>query len=163
QIRTAAHNYFDVMGIRLKSGQSFTEADVNENRNVMVINETMAQRYFSGQDPIGREILLGVMGPQPTAIRIVGVVSDVKDLGIDAAAEPEIYTPGFRTDQMLMIRTDGEPLTLASAVRQAVQGVDRDQPLSQMRSMDSAVASSLARRRFSTLLLTLFAILSLVL
>lgn len=163
QIRGISPHYFDVMKIALKSGRNFTEDDIANDRNFYVINETMARRYFPGEDPVGKKIVMGVLSPTPTVIPIIGVVADVKDLGLDAPVEPELYYPGFNNQQLLMIRTTGEPAGVAASVRQAVRATDSEQPVYQIRTMDEALSASLARRRLSAMLTGLFALIALLL
>jgi putative ABC transport system permease protein len=163
QIRGISPHYFDVMKIALRSGRSFTEDDIVNNRNFYIINETMARRYFSGEDPVGKKIVMGVLSPTPTVVPIIGVVADVKDLGLDAPTEPEIYYPGFNNQQLLMIRTTGEPATVAASVRQAVKATDSEQPLYEIRTMEETVSASLAGRRLSAMLTGLFALVALLL
>ena len=163
QVRGVSQDYFQVMGIALKGGRVFTADDLANNRNYFVINETLARRYFPNEDPVGKQLVMGVLSPQPTNVPIIGVVTDVKDLGLDAPAEPEIYFPGYNTQQLLMLRTTGDAASLAIAVREAVRAIDREQPLQRVRTMDEALAVSLARRRLSALLTGLFALLALVL
>ncbi|MGA9774086.1 MAG: ABC transporter permease [Blastocatellia bacterium] len=163
QIRAVSPDYFDVMKIALRSGRKFTEDDIVNNRNFYIINETMARRYFSGEDPVGKKIVMGVLSPTPTVVPIIGVVADVKDLGLDAPAEPEIYYPGFNNQQLLMIRTTAEPATVAASVRQAVKATDSEQPVYQIRTMDEAVSASMAGRQLSAMLTGLFAVIALLL
>jgi putative ABC transport system permease protein len=163
QIRAVSQDYFRVMGIALIGGRAFTEDDLLNNRNYLIINETLARRYYPNQDPVGKQLLMGVMFPNPVAVPIIGVVADVKDLGLSAPAEPTIYGSGFRNQPLLMIRTTGEPAGLAAAVRQAVSATDIEQPIHRIRTMDEAVSVSLARRRLSALLTGAFAALALLL
>ncbi len=163
QIRNVSQDYFQVMGIAVKGGRVFTTDDIANNRNFFIINETMARRYFPNEDPVGKNILMGVMFPNPIAVPVIGVVADVKDLGLDTQVEPEIYAPGFSNQQMLMIRSAGDPAGLAAAVRQAVFATDSEQPIHQMRTMEEALSAVLARRRLSVWLTGMFAGLALLL
>jgi putative ABC transport system permease protein len=163
QQRNVSPDYFRVMGIALKRGEPFTEADLLNNRNPLIINETLANRYFPNENPVGRKLVLGVMFPNPAAFPIIGVVADVKDVGLDAPAEPAIYGVGFSNRALLMVRTSIEPVGLVAAVRQAVSATDSELPIQKVRSMDEAVSVSLARRRLSALLTGCFAALALLL
>jgi predicted permease len=163
QQRAVSPDYFQVMGIALKSGRTFTEDDLQSNRNLLIINETLASRFFPNEDPVGKKLLLGVMFPNPVAVPIIGVVADVKDLGLSAPVEPTIYGVGFINRPLLMVRTTVEPSSLIAAVRQAVTATDSEQPVQKIRSMDEALSSSLARRRLSALLTGCFAALALLL
>jgi putative ABC transport system permease protein len=163
QERAVSSDYFRVMGIALKSGRAFTEDDLTNNRNVLIINETLARRYFPGEDPVGKQLLMGVMFPNPVAVPIIGVVADVKDLGLAAPVEPTIYSSGFRNRPLLMIRTTGEPVGLAAALRKAVSATDSEQPVHRIRTMEEALSVSGAQRRLSALLTGSFAALALLL
>jgi predicted permease len=163
QERAVSSDYFRVMGIALKSGRAFTEDDLTNNRNVLIINETLARRHFPGEDPVGKQLLMGVMFPNPAAVPIIGVVADVKDLGLAAPVEPTIYSSGFRNRPLLMIRTTGEPAGLAAALRKAVSATDSEQPVHRIRTMEEALSVSGARRRLSALLTGSFAALALLL
>src|SRR5262249_50578149 len=163
QIRAVSQDYFRVMGIALSRGRAFTEDDLLNNRNFQIINETLARRYFPNEDPVGKKLLMGVMFPNPVAVPIIGVVADVKDLGLAGPVEPTIYGSGFRNQPLLMIRTAGEPAGLAAAVRRAVSATDSEQPVHRIRSIEEALSASLARRRLSALLTGFFAALALLL
>lgn len=163
QIRGVSPRYFDVMKIALRAGRNFTEEDIANDRNFYIINETMARRYFPGEDPVGKKIVIGVLSPTPTVIPIIGVVADVKDLGLDAPVEPELYYPGFNNQQLLMIRTTGDPAAVAASVRQAVRATDDEQPVYKIETMDEALSASLAGRRLSAMLTGLFALIALLL
>ena len=163
QIRAVSQDYFRVMGVALKSGRVFTEDDLLNDRNYLIINETLARRFFPNEDPVSKKILMGVMFPNPVGVPIIGVVDDVKDLGLATRVEPTIYSSGFRNRPLLMIRTMGEPAGLAAAVRQAVSATDSEQPVHRIRTMEEALSASLARRRLSALLTGFFAALALLL
>jgi putative ABC transport system permease protein len=161
QTRAVSPDYFRVMQIPLIKGRYFTEADFRKSR--IIINETMARRFFPHQDPVGREILMGVLDPNPAKIPIVGVVADSRDIQPYADAQPEIYWPFVNSLDNLVIRTSTEPMGLATPVRNAVLAIDKDQPTYDIRTMDQILSESLAPRRFSMLLLDGFAALALLL
>ena len=161
QVRTATTGYFQALRIPLRRGRFFNDADMN--KSVLIVNEALARRYFPDRDPIGRKILLGVVDPNPVAIPIAGVVGDTREIGLSLQAEPELYFPGHASDATLVVRTSGDPMTLAAAVRRTVVGVDREQPLSEVRTMEDVVGGSLARQKFAMLLLILFSVLALLL
>ncbi len=163
QIRAVSQDYFRVMGIALKGGRVFTDDDLLNNRNYLIISETLARRYFPNEDPVGKKLLMGVMSPNPVAVPIVGVVADVKDLGLATPVEPAIYSSGFRNRPLLMIRTSGEPSGLAAALRQAVSATDSELPLHRIRTMEESLSASLTQRRLSAFLTGAFAALALLL
>ena len=164
QIRVVSPGYFETTGMRLVAGRLFTAADLaDSNKGAFVINESLARRYSPGKNPVGENVLMGVTGPKLQPVPVVGVVADAKDLGVDAAAEPELYTVGFSRGAFVMIRTLTAPLSMASAVRREVLAIDRGQPVAKFESMDEVLSSSLARRRLSSVLLGSFSLVALAL
>ncbi|MGH9759989.1 MAG: ABC transporter permease, partial [Blastocatellia bacterium] len=164
QSRAVTPDYFGNMGIALRTGRAFNEADIHDfTTPPLIINETMARRFFNGRDPVGRQILLGVMTPEPTASTICGVVADAHDVGVDVPTEAEIYFPAFGASEILLVRTSVDPLSVANAVRGAILRVDKDQPIDRVQTLDSILADSLARRRFSAVMLGIFSMLALLL
>jgi putative ABC transport system permease protein len=169
QSRRVDHRFFETMSIPLRSGRLFNENDVfrehdpRDYKRDIIINETMARRHFPNQDPLGRHIF--IRGPREEWISfpIIGVVGDIKDLGVDAPVEPEIYFPGLGWESVLLIRTTVDPLSLASAVSQAVLSTDNTLPARQAMSVEENLSASFARRRFSLNLLGTLALLALVL
>jgi putative ABC transport system permease protein len=165
QFRGVDHRFFEMMDIPLRCGRNFEESEIHENppKNV-IINETMAKRYYSNLNPVGRPIY--TRGPQqniPLAFNIIGVVADIKDVGLEAPVEPEIYFPGVGRGADLLVRTAVEPLNLAQDVRRAVLSVDSALPLGPARSVEEIIYSSHARRRWSAGLLSVLASLALAL
>jgi predicted permease len=169
QMRAVDHRFFETMQIPLRSGRPFDESDVVKERNSLandneiIINGTMAQRFFPNQDPVGKRIFIRGPQEQQIVLLIIGVVADIKDLGVDAPVEPEIYFPGVGNEAVLLVRTAGSPLSLASAVSQAVLATDPALPARQAVSVEDNLAASFARRRFSLNLLGALALLALVL
>ncbi|MBO0861126.1 MAG: ABC transporter permease [Chloracidobacterium sp.] len=163
QERAVSSDYFRVMGIALKSGRAFTDDDLINNRDVLIINETLARRYFPNEDAVGKKLVMGVMFPNPVEVPIIGVVADVKDLGLATPVEPAIYSPGFSNHPLLMIRTTGAPAAIAAAVRQVVSTTDSERPVHRIRTMEDALSISLDQRRLSALLTGFFAALALLL
>ena len=164
QMRAVDQRFFELMQIRLSSGRLFDEMEIGNNpRNLVIVNETLARRFFPNQDPLGRRLF--VRGPQnkPIAFPIIGVVSDIKDLGLDTPVEPETYFPGTGREAVLLVRTTVDPSSLVWAVRQAVLSIDPTQPIGQPRSVEEILSTSYAHRRVSASLLSVFALLALVL
>jgi putative ABC transport system permease protein len=161
--RLASPNYFKTMGIPILQGQGFSLlADSASNEEVM-INRTMAETYWS-ESPVGGRIqLFSETGPWVT---IVGVVGDVRQITPDQPARPELYLSSVRRpgQQMAFIaRTEGPPERLATALTEAIHEVDPEQPVYGVLSMEKLLSDAAAERRFSLLLLLLFAGLALVL
>jgi putative ABC transport system permease protein len=157
------------MSIPLLQGRGFSEHDKVDSPAVAVINETMARRFWPDQDPTGKRITTGTLASTDPDdwITVVGVVKDVRQFELVADPKPQMYLSyvqaGFFAPNDLVVSTDLEPLSLATAVRRAVWEVDKDQPVSRIRTMEEIVSESVARQRFSMLLLGIFAALALVL
>jgi putative ABC transport system permease protein len=155
--------YFQAMGIPLIRGRVFTERDIAPRPPVVIINATMAKRFFANDDPIGKR--LDIAGP--TYLReIVGVVGDVKQAGLKASIPPQVYEPFFQKPASsfnVVVRGLGDTMHLADGIRLEVLSVDKYQPVSNLRTMEEIVTSSVTQDRFSAILLGLFAFLALVL
>ena len=158
-VRVTDASYFRAMGIPLLRGRGFTEGEMSEARHVVLINESMARQHFPGEDPIGKRITVS-MSAEPAPTEIVGIVGDVRYESLVDEAYPTVYMPipeltyPFMT---LVLRTGGDPLSIAPAVRKALREIDPDQPVSDVRTMDEVMSATVSRARFNTLLLGLFA------
>jgi putative ABC transport system permease protein len=153
------------MGIPLLKGRDFTEQDDERATNVMLINETLARRHFPGEDPVGRRLTI-TFGDEPAMREIVGVVGDVKHRGLTNESGSEVYVPYLQlplTGMNIVARTLGDPLSIVAAIRNESFAVDRNQPVANIRTMEQYLADSVARPRFNTVLLGLFAALALAL
>jgi predicted permease len=153
QIRFVTPEYFGVLGIPLKSGRLLAKEDNGKSR--WVVNETFARRFFSGQDPSGKRLILGVMDPQPGLFEIVGVVGDTRNFGLDQDVEPTIYSTGSGAGTLL-IKTEGNPAPLEASIRDEVRRLDLRVVVRHARPLEQDVADSLARRRFALTLLGIF-------
>jgi putative ABC transport system permease protein len=154
-IRAATTGYFETMKIPLLRGRLFDESDRLGAPGVMVINETLARRYFTGQDPIDRTIKT----PHGAA-KVVGIVADTRHYGLDSEPRPEIFLPLLQnafTGMAVVVRTGTDPAGLASLVRREVVGLDPAQPIFDMRTMDAVLSRSVFVPRLSMLLLAAFA------
>ena len=166
-------DYLRVMGIPLREGRFFTDQDTLASTPVVVIDDVMAKHLFPGQDAVGKQFNLIVVGP----VQIVGVVGHVKHWGLDsddtAKIRDEIYFPFLQIPDKFMsetvagltlaLRTAPDPLSVLSAVRAQVAGPTEDQPISRVQTMEQIISGSLAERRFTMLLLIIFASTALVL
>ncbi len=165
--RRASTGYFQTMGIPLLSGRLVTEQDVTNGSRFVLINEAMAKRFWHGEDPVGKRISTMVSsGQQIPWQTIVGVVGNVRHLGLDVEPRPEIYyhtntSPPF--GPVVVIRTTSDPSRLISIARAKVRELDRDVPISNVNTMEQLVAQSVAQRRFGMFLLGTFALLALLL
>ncbi len=163
-----SEDYFKTMGIRLTEGRLFEPSDSNENAQlVVVINRALANRFWRGS-PIGRRLNPQV-SKDPNWFTIIGVVEDTKNLGVDKPAGTELYLLqpqvntlfGGITRQNFVVRTEGDPMLVAGAVRAAVREIDPALPIFGLEAMSDTVADSLVRPRFLSLLLGAFSIIAL--
>ncbi|HEX6315308.1 MAG TPA: ABC transporter permease [Gemmatimonadaceae bacterium] len=165
EYQAATPGYFAAMGIPLKRGRAFEASDDGRAAPVAVINEEAARQYWPGIDPIGRRVGFG--GPAaPTWRTIVGIIGDVRQLGLDQPALPEVFVPLLQDpdrDMSIVVRTSIDPASVSMALRRAVQEVDPSQPLMSPRLMTRQLAGSLARPRFFSALLGGFATAALLL
>ena len=157
-----SYDYLNAQGIRLLKGRPFTEQETKEPIKTVIINEAFARTYFPGEDPL-RERLVIDMGESLTC-EIIGVTRDIKQFSLQSESAPTMYLPSIEVGRAsLVVRTAGDPLAITSAVRAAVQSVEKDQPIANVLSMEQILSSSVAEPRFRTLLLSVFAALALVL
>jgi len=155
--RRVNHDYFRAMRIPLLRGRGFREQEVTGDAKVIVINEALARNFFPDEDPLGRRLVINFGVPEE--FEIVGVARDVRHSSLEGEVYQMMYVPTLRFGRTnLVVRTtSSDPLALATAVRGAVAAVDRDQPVSAVRTMEEVVSGSVAQQRFRTLLLAAFA------
>jgi putative ABC transport system permease protein len=163
-------NYFKVMGTPLVKGRPFTDRDTESAPAVVIINETLARKFFPGEDPVGKRINYGGTGEateQNPWRTIVGVVADTRRTGFDAEVRPETFLPFAQapsSGMMIVVRaTDADPMSLVTTVRNEVRAIDRDQPIYNIKSMDQLVGEMIAQRRLNMILLAIFACVALLL
>ncbi len=165
--RMISPEYFDTMSIPLLKGRQLTDQDTDNSPNVVVISETMARRFWPGDDAVGKRIAIGRIRSPEDWIQVIGVVKDVRQFELNADPKPQMYLTyrqfGFFDARDLVVKTDVDPASMASTVRKAVWEIDKDQPVSNIRTMETILADSIARQRFSMLLLAIFASVALVL
>jgi len=167
--RAVSPDYFRTMGIPLVAGRHFDERDGQGAPLAVMINQTMARRFWGSSDPLGQRIRIG--GPTSRWLTVTGIIGDVRQMGLEVAAEPELYlsldqvpsAAPFFWPRYLVVRTAGDPIALAPAVRRAVAGIDADQPVSNMRSMQAVIGQELAGRANGLTLIGAFALLALLL
>ena len=162
-VRSVTPTYFHTMGIRLIAGRNFNDGDHSESPFVVVINETMAKRYWPGASAIGKRVRPNGANPWR---EVVGIIADVKHWGYDRPVNPEMYSPQRQmvwNGLTFVLATDVDPVTLTAAVRAELKAVDPDLPLSNVRTMDEVATRSIAARRSAMLLLGIFGALALVL
>jgi putative ABC transport system permease protein len=158
---------FATLRIPLVRGRLFTDLDGPSSQRVVVVNESFVRRFFPGGDPLGRRVTFdNPQNPQATWSTIVGVVADTRRGGLARDPWAELYFPMSQVPDsrmFVLVRTSGDPLSLARAAQAEVWAVDRDQPITSVRTVDAIVAASQANRRFTTYLLGLFSIVALAL
>ena len=164
-IRVSTPSYFQTMGIPLLRGRIFSEQDSSRSAIVAVVNDALVKTVFSGQDPVGKYILQ--YGPGLDKVQIVGVVGNVRHIGLETAPRPEIYFPFGQAhwpSVFMVVRSKTfDPLALASAAQNAVADINKDIPLSNLRTMEDIVAGSVQSRKFVMSLLSIFAGLAMLL
>jgi putative ABC transport system permease protein len=172
--------YFPTLRLRLREGRFFTAADTATSGRVAIVNQALADRYFPGENPMGKAIVMDApasLEPPPPPgqkrtppLAIIGVIANVKNrsMGLDAA--PEVYAPitqsaqqGWDNAMRFAVRTKGDPLALAQTIRAQVHAIDPNQPVALMATMDQLVGRSLGPSRFAMVLFALFAAVALVL
>jgi len=157
-------DYFQTMRIPLVKGRVFSDHDDSAAKRVAVINESLARRIFPGEDPIGKQIRMGI--DSKTVREIVGIVKDVKHYGLESKFTMQMYEPYRQqpTNTMVyLLRTETDPASLASAARRVIFSLDKDQPVSEASTLEDLVSASASQRRFNTLLIGFFAVVALVL
>src|SRR5262249_19087181 len=158
-------NYFRTMRIPLKRGRLFTDQEAAEMRHVVVINEEFAHKNFPGEDPLGKRVVID-MKDDNRPCEIIGIVGDSKHMNLDAKVQPMSYWPYPEltyNGMTFVIRTQGEPTVVAGAARDVIRQIDPEQPVADVRTMESLIGTSVARARFNTLLLTIFGVVALLL
>lgn len=165
--RVVSPGYFEAMGIPLLRGRTFDRTDGvgDDAPPVVVINRSLEELFFPGEDPVGRSIVLTGWDP-PLQMEVLGVVGDVRLGGVEDGANPTMYWPQAITSRFtstLVVRTAGDPAALAPQLREAVGRLDANVPIADLEPMTAIVATSLAEGRFRTILLGAFAGLALLL
>jgi predicted permease len=157
-------DYFSALGIRLVQGRAFTDRDDEHAPNVLVINETMARKYWPGEDPIGKRVTIGYNSTGPR--EIVGIAGDVKQVNLTDAVASQMYTPFAQAPWPFLtafVRTTAAPESAAGSLRQALARLDPEQAAGEIRTLDQYLARSIATPRFTTILIGGFAGLALLL
>jgi putative ABC transport system permease protein len=164
--RVVSPGYFEAMRIPLRRGRFFDEHDGALAAPVVLINETMARKFWRNQDALGRRMQLHADGPW---FQIVGIVADVRQMGLNEPPRQEMYFSYWQaeknwfTPRDLAIRTAGDPTALVKSVKRTIASIDRDQPISDIKTMDQWLDEEVASRHVQTTLLGGFAALALIL
>jgi putative ABC transport system permease protein len=163
--RIISPSYFRTMGIRLLQGREFTAQDNRQDAPpVVIVSDTLASRFWPGEDPVGKRIQFG--HDESFAREVVGVVGDIKRFGLESSDDWATYIPYAQqpwTNMVIVARAASDPASLAGAIKGAVQAVDKDQPIHNIKTLDTVIANSTSQRRFNLLLLGAFASVALVL
>jgi predicted permease len=162
--RIATPGYFEAMGIRVVRGRTFEEADNETAAPVAIIDESLAQKFWHGENPIGRRIKRG--GAQSTNpwTTIIGVVRHVRDRTLEEPSRVQAYWPHAQVPLVFMsltVKSNLQPLSLAKTIQNEVASLDPDQPVFSIRTMEELTATSVLRRRLVMALLTSFATIAL--
>ena len=159
--RRVNQNYFQALRIPLLRGRNFTEQEVRDSAPVIVVSQALVDAAFPNEDALGKR-LLTVLSETP--FEIIGIVGDIRHRAMEFQPYAAMYLPTYRPGGTnVVVRTQGDPLSLGPAVRKEVQAIDPDQPVSALRTMDDWITRSTATPRYRTTLLALFAALAMVL
>ena len=165
--RAVTPRYLETLGVPLRRGRLITERDRNGAPRVVVVNESMARQFFPDRDPLGQRVQLGTEpSPEFPTMEIVGIVGDMKQ-SFEAGSNAEMFVPygqypdailaNMYLNTALVVRASGNPLDLTNSVRAAILEIDAGQPLVNVRTMESAMAGTVAQPRFQMILLLVFA------
>jgi predicted permease len=169
--------YFDAIGARVLRGRALTPSDTQTSELVIVINETLAKRYFPGEDPVGRRVAWGGAKNHGPWMRVVGVIADIKQAGLARTTEPQTWQPwaqvadgqiansptGIFRALTLMVQSTVPPTSLIAGIRTEVQRLDAQLPLTHVQTLDEVVGASAASQRLNAILLGGFAVVALLL
>ena len=164
--RIVSGHYFEAMQIPLLKGRLFNDRDTVDEPRVLLVDEYMARQLWPNQDPLGKRISIGDLASKQEWATVIGVVGRIKQASLDTDSRIALYMPHSQylsRAMNIVLRTNTDPAVLASAVNHELHEIDRDLPVYRVLSMQQRIAGSLARRRFSTTLLGVFASLALVL
>jgi putative ABC transport system permease protein len=157
-------NYFQAMQIPLKQGRFYTEQEATTMRHVVLVNEAFVRKNLGGENPIGHKLTI-YMKDDIVPSEIIGVVGDHKHLGLDTSVEPVSYWPHpelVYPGMTVVLRTKGDARAVAPAAREVIRGLDPQQPIGEISTMESLLSTSVARSRFSASLLAVFSVVALV-
>ena len=158
--RRVNQNYFRTLRIPLLRGRNFTEQEVRQGDKVVIVSQQLVATAFPNEDPLGKRIVTMFGFPY----EIVGVAGDIRHNSLQIQPFATMYFPDINAGRMnLLVRTQGDPLSIVGAVRKEVHALDPDQPIAEVKKMSDWVDSSVAAERYRTTLLTLFAALAMIL
>jgi putative ABC transport system permease protein len=159
QLHLVTPDYFRTLGISVR-GRTYSPRDLDQP--YIIVNETMARTFWPGQDAVGRRFVIGPWSPKPDYSTVIGVAADVKHVGLEDQRGNDFYFLWYGSSYLL-IKTAGDPLALAPGIRREIHALDPTVAVSDFRSMEQVLDSSIGQRRFSTILLSVFAGVALIL
>jgi predicted permease len=161
-VRIVSPDYFRTMGVALRQGRYFTEHDTRGEQETVIVDEAMAQRFWPNENPIGKRLQRGGAGWRT----VVGVINDAKQFSAENEPPITVYFPYeqyLARNMYLVVKTASEPSALGASIAKAIQSLDPDLPVFDVKTMDERLSDALARRRFAMLLLGVFAVIALIL
>jgi putative ABC transport system permease protein len=160
-IRAVGLDYFGTMQIPLIAGREFNERDDRHAPHVIIINQTLARKFFPGENPVGKHMKVGMNADKSDAMcEVVGLVGDVKHRNLWLPPDPESYVPYEQNPigaMSIIVKSGADPMTLLPAIRTQVLAMDAELPIYKAQRMEEYVAASVAQRRFTSLLCAIFA------
>jgi len=163
----ASPGHFKTLGARLLKGRFFTENDDENSNPVVIINRSLALKYYPNEDPLGKYIepARGLMTKEWGPREIIGVVDDLKNDGLDKEAHPEVYSPYFQDSGRinLVLRAKSDPTSYEQALRRVVSEQDREMPVFEVMTLEQLVGDRLAPRRIATVMLSIYSVMAFVL
>jgi putative ABC transport system permease protein len=169
EYRVVTPRYFESMSIPFLSGRDFVESDTRQSPNVVVINDAFAHQHFAAENPLGHRMKL--QGQEREPFLIIGVVGNVRDIGLDEQPTPEAYVPflqdplsqTYQRSMTIVARTKSDPREVAGSLRSALTSIDKSLPVYEIKPMTEYLRDSLSRRRFNLVLLSVFGAVALLL
>jgi len=159
--RRVNENYFNALHIPLLRGRNFTAQEVRQSDPVVIVSQTLVDQVFPNEDPLGKRLVLAIGDKR---YEIVGIIGDIRHRALAAPPVPTMYLPTFELGSTnLVIRTQGDPMSIAGSMRKEVIAVDPEQPIAAVRPMTALVETSTSSQRYNMMLLGLFAVLAVVL
>lgn len=168
-VRVVGPDYFHAMGIPLRVGRTFNAQELAEPRHVVIINQAFADKYLPDVNPLGQKVVIYMKSnteSENTPSEVIGVVSDVRHMGLETPESPTVYWPHpelVYSAMTILVRTANDPLALVTAARNELQQMDPEQPMAAIATMDQLLGDSLSRSRFTMMLLAIFAGIALLL
>jgi putative ABC transport system permease protein len=153
-------NYFKALGIPFLRGRNFTDQEVRAGTKVVIISDLLARQVFPNEEPLGKRLIMS-FGNQ--AFEIIGIVGDIRHRALESDPAAAMYMPAYESSMNVVVRSKGDPASLAAAVRKEVLQIDPNQPVADVRTMEQRLESSVAGPRYRTTLLGLFALVALAL